>query len=97
MNTHVERIAICLACLGLALAAGCGEDATSRGERLVMTKCVRCHSALIICKNLDQDDEYWSMTVERMANMQIDLSNSEQAAVTGYLQELPPGGEPVCK
>jgi mono/diheme cytochrome c family protein len=97
MNHHWKKPALILAFLGLALAAACGGDATSRGERLVMTKCVSCHSALIICKNLEGNDSYWADTVERMANMQIDLDREERVAVTSYLQELPPGTEPVCK
>ena len=75
------------------VACGQGQDV---GEKVATTACVTCHSNLITCDNLDQDQAYWEETVQRMVNKGMDISGEEQQAVVDYLSGLEPGSKPIC-
>ncbi len=73
-----------------------GKDQSSLGKEVVMAKCATCHSNLITCQRLGEDEAYWQSTTERMVHKGMNLSQEEVEATVAYLSELAPGASPVC-
>ena len=94
MRYHIVAVAIAALLLGSVLIA-CGED-VPQGEKVATGPCVQCHSNLVTCSNLDQDQSYWENTVNRMVKKGMEISDQEQKAVAEYLSGLEPGSSPVC-
>jgi hypothetical protein len=92
------RIFFCVStlCFLMGLLA-CQGKAQSKGQDLLMDKCVSCHSNQITCMNLGEDLAYWEKTVERMVHKGMKMTTEEQAVISEYLAGLEPEDAAVCE
>lgn len=94
MNNHKLFVAVVLVVLMLgAIVAACGgskqdQDAPAQldGETLVQERCTVCHG-LSRVESVQQAEDEWRTTVERMVAKGADLSTEEQEVVIRYLAE----------
>jgi len=91
------RLCFFLVLIFPAALCACSGQATQKGEKLLMAKCVSCHSNQITCMNLGRDQAYWDGTVTRMVDKGMDMTQEEQEAVSAYLAGLKSGAEAVCQ
>ena len=92
------RVFVCV--LGMCCMLGvhaCQGTSQPQGQKLLMAKCVSCHSNQITCINLGRDLGYWKETVARMVDKGMEMPAKEQAVVSEYLAGLDAGAEQVCK
>jgi hypothetical protein len=86
------------------LAAGFSSCAKPQAQPLsnpsdmVMTSCLKCHSAERICDALGKKDkDAWNTTVTRMVEKGASVESGNIPVIVDYLTNLKPGSPPVCK
>jgi len=84
----VWLFAFALAFVVLGLAGG---GATASGEELVNAECAGCHPLSIITSSANVSQAEWELSVIRMEEKGMSISDKERAVIVDYLVALSAG------